>query len=94
MDTITETVAGSSSVQITGLPFASANNSVYSIGTIELSSWNIDNATNSLNCFALTDAVKLYIRENRDGLGVANVNIADLTSGTSNIRLTMTYLVD
>ena len=94
MDTITETVAGSSSVQITGLPFASATNAVYSIGTIELSNWNIDNATNSLNCFALNNAVKLYIRETRDGLAITNVNLADLISGSSIIRLTMTYLVD
>ena len=94
MDSITETVAGSSSVQITGLPFATANNAVYSIGTIEITNWNIDNATNSLNCFALTNAVKLYIRENRDGLPVANVNLADITSGSSGIRLTMTYLTD
>jgi hypothetical protein len=94
MDAITETVAGSSSVQITGLPFASANNSVFSIGTIELGSWNIDNATNSVNCFALNNAAKLYIRETRDGLGIANVNLADLISGSSVIRLTMTYLTD
>lgn len=94
IDTITETVAGSSSVQITGLPFASANYGVYSIGTIELSNWNIDNATNSLNTFALNNATKLYIRETRDGLAIANVNLADLVSGSSSIRLTMTYLTN
>ena len=94
MDTITETVAGSSSVQITGLPFATANASNFSVGTTELSFWNIDNATNSVNCFALNNAVKLYVRETRDGLGIANVNIADLISGSGVIRLTMTYLTD
>ena len=95
LTTITEVSAGSGAVQIGNLPFTSkAASNTYAVGAVELQNFDVDNATVSLSLLLLNNESKLYIRETRDAAAVANVNCADITSGSSNIRFTITYLVD
>ena len=92
---ITESSAGSGAALIGNLPFTmKAASNTDAAGSVELSDFDVDNATVGLSLLLLNNENRLHIRETRDATVNANVQCADITSGSSNIRFTITYLVD
>jgi hypothetical protein len=72
------------------LPFT--NGVSRSLGSVRLYA-NVDGATVSLAVFVNSSATRATIQESRDNNTIANVSVANLISGSSDLSFTITYQV-
>jgi hypothetical protein len=87
---ITESVAGSGSFRITGLPFTASGGAIHT-GTLWARSVNFDAATVYLIPYVSGNAI--FVNEVVDNAPGGSWNIADLISGSARVYITLTYKV-
>ena len=85
---ITASVAGSGVMEISGLPFSASGTHV---GSVWARSINFDNSAAYLVPYI--SGSDIYINEVVDNASGSSVNIADITSGSSRLYITLTYKV-
>lgn len=90
---ISTTTAGVGNLNITGLPFASANNSSFACGSVVLDQFDIAADTVSVAVRNDPNTAILEIRETRDNLTDGALNVTDKSSGSADIFCTVTYRV-
>ena len=90
---INTSTAGTGSINITGLPFASANNSSFACGSVVLDSFNVSESTCSLAVFNYPNTAILTIQETRDNTADSAISAGDKVNNFADIFCTITYRV-
>lgn len=92
---ITQSSAGSGYVQITGQPFQKPTNT-YFAGMCWISQWNYASTVRSFAIEPISYAsatTTFYIHLGHDNASASNLLLSELVSGSSDIGLSVTYLV-
>jgi hypothetical protein len=92
MSNITANPAGSGGAEIAGLPFAAAAGTG-STGTMRYDSWNVNDAADGLVPLISNTADYMEIFEVGDDRGDSGTNVNDITSGGTDIFISIVYRV-
>jgi len=93
MSNITASSAGSGFVEIAGLPFTSASDGASATGTIRYDSWNVKDTADGLVPIVSSNDDFLQIYEVGDDNGDTATDVADITSGATDIFISVCYRV-
>lgn len=93
LSNINTSTAGTGNINITGLPFTSANNSSFACGTVILDQFNAAGTTVSLAVRNSPNTAILAIHETRDSLTDTILDVGDKVTNVADILCTITYRV-
>ena len=93
MTNITDSTEGAGEINITGLPFTSANNASFVCGSVVLDNFNTATGTVSLAVRLEGNSTAMDIRETRDNDTDAVMTVGDRGSDAADIFCTITYRV-
>jgi hypothetical protein len=94
---ITQVSAGTGYLQITGFPFSTKSGGSYAAGTVKAQSMTYSGSGTSLNIepITITGSTSIfYLRSTASGYTGVDQQIADISSGSSDIAFTVTYEAD
>ena len=92
MSNITASAAGSGNLEIAGLPFVSATG-VASQGAIRYDSFNVNDTADGLVPVISNNSDSMLIFEVGDDRGDSSTNVGDITSGATDIFISIVYRV-
>lgn len=90
---INTSTAGTGNINITGLPFTSADNSSFACGSVVLEQFNVSASTVSLAVVNFPNTAILTIHETRDNTTDALMSVGDKATNFADIFCTITYRV-
>jgi len=93
MSNITASSAGSGSVEIAGLPYTSAQGGAGATGSIRYDSWNVKDTADGLVPIISNNNDYLQLYEVGDDNGDSSTDVADITSGGTDIFISVVYRV-
>jgi hypothetical protein len=93
LSNISTSTAGTGNINITGLPFTSANNTSFACGSVILDQFNVSGSTRSLAVRNTPNTATLAIHEIRDNIIDSPMSAGDKASDTADIFCTITYRV-
>jgi hypothetical protein len=93
MSNITASPAGTGGAEIAGLPFVCASSGSGSTGAIRYDSWNVNDAADGLVPIVSNNSDLVLIFEVGDDTGDTGTNVNDITSGGTDIFISIVYRV-